>query len=164
MTFLVVVVLRWLRQRAAAAAPRKERDRLVFGASGVKAVYGIGAVVALAILLTLLDNHQPAWLVAVPGLFLCLFLYSWPADIVLDAAGIAQRHWWGRKVVIAWNEVSSICHRSGDNSTFVFAQDGRDIRHTGFHADSARFQAEVKSRSQVSQVGDWDAVPSLIRA
>jgi hypothetical protein len=35
------------------------------------------------------------------------------------------------------------------------------IRHSGCHAASHRFQAEVMQRTGIRHIADWDAVPSL---
>jgi hypothetical protein len=163
MTFLFLkIIVRWLRRHAAAALARVDRNRLVFCASGVKAVYGVGTVVALVVLLTLL--REPLWTLVFPAVFLGLFLYYWPADVILDSKAIIQRRWWGQTVRIPWCDVASIVHRAGDGTTFVFAYDGAEIEHTGFHSDPARFLAEVKARAAIPEVTDWDAVPSLIAA
>jgi hypothetical protein len=86
---------------------------------------------------------------------------NWPANIVLNDYGLMQREWWGRTRRIAWDEVSSIVFRSRDASTFVFNMNGTAIRHSGCHANSRRFQAEVMARAGLRQMADWDAIPSL---
>jgi hypothetical protein len=164
MTFLFFkVFVRWLRRRASAALARMDRDRLVFSASGVKTVYGIGMVLALAVLMALLES-EPLWTAAFPAVFFGLFLYFWPADVVLDHHSIVQHYWWGKNVRIGWRDVASIVHRVSDGTTFVFGFDGTEIEHTGFHSDPLRFLAEVKDRAAIPDITDWDAVPSLIAA
>ena len=135
---------------------------MVFTASGVKAVYGAGAALALGLFLVLADEGEPAWMWSIPLFFLIVFLGAWPADIVLDEEGVLQRSWWGRETRIRWCDVASALYRSGDGSTFIFGYDGSEIRHTGYHAAPARYQAEVKKRGALERIADWDAVPSLI--
>ncbi len=164
MTFLIVFFLRWLRQRALSAEVRCERGEMIFAARDVKAIYGFGCLLAASILFALAAAGSPQWSLAIPGAFVVLFLWFWPADLVVTPTYIIQRSWWGIREKMAWDEVIDVSHRSGDRSTFVLAADGREIHHTGLHADPARFQAEVKLRTPVARVADWDAVPTLLPA
>ena len=162
--FFFKILLRWMRQRAFGAQARLHGTRLLFTARDVKALYGLGSVVAIALLLTLLDSNDPRWTAVFPLLFLALFCYHWPADLEINDSVLVARFWWGKRVRIAWKDVGSVAYRPADGSTFVFAVDGSEVQHSGFHSDGGRFQAEVKARAGVTQIADWDAVPSLLAA
>lgn len=136
---------------------------MIFAADDVKSIYLFGCLLSAAILF-LLAAFGARWSLIPPAVIVVLFLYCWPADILITPGHVLERHWWGRHVKIAWEDVSSVVHRNGDHSTYVFATDGRELHHTAFHAAPARFQAEIKLRTPVTRIAEWDAVPSLLAA
>ena len=163
MTFLAILLLRGLRRRAMWAEVTCERGVMLFAAKDVKSVYGFGCLLAASIAFALAAAGARLLLIP-PVAVSVLFLYAWPADILITPGYVIARRWWGQRTRIAWEDVASVVHRTGDHSTFVFSNHGREIRHSGFHASPARFQAECKLRTPVSHITDWDAVPSLVAA
>ncbi len=136
---------------------------MIFTAADVKSIYVFGCGLSTAILF-LLAAFGARWSLIPPAAIVVAFLYCWPADILVTPGYVIERHWWGKRVKIAWEDVGSVVHRTGDHSTYVFATDGHEVRHTAFHAAPARFQAEIKLRTPVTRIADWDAVPSLLAA
>jgi hypothetical protein len=163
MTFLTLLLLRWLRRRAIWAEVRFEHGVMTFSADDVKSIYGFGCVLAAGFAFAM-AAFGARWSLLPPVAIAVVFLYCWPADILITPGYVIDRRWWGKRTRIAWENVVSVVHRTGDHSTFVFAGDGREIHHTGFHASPARFQAEIKLRTPVTRIADWDAVPSLVAA
>jgi hypothetical protein len=162
MTFILLrIILQWLRRRACVAEVKESATGLVFTARGLKRCYAFFIALSLSVVGVVLDFREAIWLAAFPTMFAVGCLANWPADIVLNSHGLTQREWWGRTRQIAWDEIQSIVVRSRDASTFVFNANGTAIRHSGCHANSRRFQAEVMARSGLSQTADWDAIPSL---
>jgi len=86
---------------------------------------------------------------------------AWPADVTLDAMGITQREWWVRVRRMEWSEVAAIAYRRRNGDTLVLNAQGDALRHSGCHAGQLRFQAEVMSRTGITHIVEWDAVPSL---
>ena len=162
MTFILLrIVLQWLRRRACVAEVKETATALVFTARGLKRCYALFTLLSLAIVAAVLDFKEAVWLAAFPTMFAVGCIANWPANIVMTAQGLKQREWWGHTRRVAWSEVSCVVFRSRDASTFVFNENGTAIRHSGCHANSRRFQAEVLARSGLRQIADWDAIPSL---
>jgi len=162
MTFILLrIILQWLRRRACVAEVKQSAAGLVFTARGLKRCYAFFILLSVSIVAAVLNFKEAIWLAAFPTMFAVGCMANWPANIVLNDYGLMQREWWGRTRRIAWDEVSSIVFRSRDGSTFVFDANDTAIRHSGCHANSRRFQAEVMARSGLRQIADWDAIPSL---
>jgi hypothetical protein len=157
---LLKIIVQWLRRRACNADVRETTSGLVFSATAMKLVYTAFIVVSAALTALVLE-FEAVWIAAFPMCFAVGLIAAWPPEIVVTRDALVQHEWWGRTRRIAWADVASILQRSRDGSTLVFAVDGTEIRHSGCHAASHRFQAEIMSRTGIAHLAEWDALPSL---
>jgi hypothetical protein len=165
MTFLFLrLVLQWLRKRARLAPVGETPAGLVFSARGLKHCYAGFILLSLLFSSLAIVLHEPKWLASLPLLVAIGCVACWPPEIMVNAQGITQREWWGRKWHIAWPDVSAAVYRANNGSTFVYNAGDKTIRHSGCHAASRRFRLEVLRRSGVRQIAEWRSVLSVMPA
>jgi len=139
-----------IARRTLMASSARARSRRVAGAT-VYRVTLVGrlifnaAILLMGTLAAIVIYHGDDWrIAALLGAFVMLCVLAYPGDIVIEPArGVRTRRWYGRPVAIAWDEVAELRAMDQVGQCVVVSHSGRQIVHTGLHADDAGFRREV---------------------
>jgi hypothetical protein len=151
---LLALLLSWFRALASEAHAKQRGDRLIFPVvipakiffALSAAIFGSGAVV-----LSVASGHS-VW-VRLGLIILAIWLFSyWPWTVVLDRDGIFKRNYFGVKSMIPWSQVARLVYRERYEDYVAVGHEGAIIWFSSFHADPARFEAEVLKNSQLKSL------------
>jgi hypothetical protein len=80
---------------------------------------------------------------------------GWPPIVQIGDHEITQKWWWGRRVSIPWNEVSSV-EENGVGEYQIYGREGSVVRFSRYLVDSQRFRQEVRIRvhAKISKAAD----------
>lgn len=108
-------------------------------------LYGLTAIVSLALIKGLNAEGDPMWLQLLPLVFVGIAFYAWPRTIHCAELSVWQRDRWGRKTDIPYQSIQAISVSPGGTTTVLGSE--VTIEHTPQHVDAESFRHFVSSRS-----------------
>ncbi len=158
---IILLILRLVLVEASTERAKRRGTSTVFRGSPHRAEYAIRRARRFFAWTMLTDwKGENFWVLAGGCLFVCLFLVAWPSTISLSDAGVKKSWWWGRRIVIPWEEVTAI-ERSAGGDLAVFGASGRRVTLSRYHAAPAVFEFEVKRRAHLKETMDASAPLTL---
>ena len=139
----------WGRDGKRGSARALSGDRIEFAPDRISFGGWLLLVVSLVFSIAhrLMNFHEKQWdllTVTLLGLYVIVFLVSFPASIIVSGEGLEQVYWFRPRKCIRWNEIVEIESGPKDRLVTITGANGTKIVHTRFLADRARLLVEIR--------------------